>query len=478
MRQVCFYPPFILLCPAGGKTSPASRHGVQARIPFQHSHSGMTAADALSQARRRAVVASIVGNGFEWYDFLVYGFLAGIIAPVFFPASDPGLSLLMASGSFAVSFVVRPAGGMLFAIYADRRGRKPALTLMLALMAGSTMAIGLIPSHASIGLAAPLLLIAARMVQGLSVGAEFATATAMLTEWAPRRARMRHGSLQMCTQAFAMALAAASVAALSSLLDARQMSQWGWRLPFLAGALIGPVGFYLRRSVPESPAFQPPSPQGRKGAQPLSELLERHRARVLAGLGIVVIGTASQYVWFVYLPVFVTGQLGLDVSAAMTGSALCGLLLVGLTFGVGVLADRWGPWPLFTTGAAAFGMLAWPLLAYVLAAPSLGSLLVAQAMCTIAISLIWGPTPGLLASLYPVRMRSTGIALCYNLGVLLFGGLAPFTLTWTTRMFDDRMMPAYYITVCAAIALAATSGQWLRPGNRHTRPAKQDRKAG
>ena len=256
----------------------------------------MTTGDAFARARRRAVIASVMGNGLEWYDFLVYGFLAGIIAPVFFPASDPGLSLLMASGSFAVSFVVRPAGGMLFAIYADRRGRKPALTLMLMLMAGSTLAIGLIPSHARIGIAAPLLLIGARLVQGLSVGAEFATATAMLTEWAPPRSRMRHGSLQMCTQAFAMALAAASVAALSSLLDAQQMSHWGWRLPFLAGALIGPVGFYLRRSVEESPAFQTPPPHGRTGAQPLSELVERHRGRVLAGLGIVVIGTASQYV--------------------------------------------------------------------------------------------------------------------------------------------------------------------------------------
>ncbi|QSR19320.1 MFS transporter [Novosphingobium sp. KA1] len=416
------------------------------------------------RARRRAVIASVLGNGFEWYDFLIYGLLAGMVAPVLFPSSDAGLAILMASAGFAVSFVVRPAGGLLFAIYADRFGRKPALTLMLALMAGSTLMIGLIPPYAAIGIAAPMLLIGARLVQGLSVGAEFATATAMLTEWAPPRQRMRYGSLQMCTQSLAMAMAAGTVAALSSSLAPEDMARWGWRVPFLLGALVGPVGFYLRRSVSESPAFRPPAPQGMTGAQPLSELITLHRRRVVAGLGIVVIGTTSQYVWFVYLPVFVTGQLGLNVSAAMTGSALCGLLLVLLTLLTGMLADRWGPWRLFVAGAMAFGLLAWPLLAWVIARPELERLLAAQAIGTLAISLVWGPTPGLLAALYPMRMRSTGISLCYNLGVLLFGGLAPFTLAWTTRMFDDRMMPAYYITACAAIALAATAGQWMRSG--------------
>ncbi len=422
-----------------------------------------------ARARRRAVLASVVGNGFEWYDFLIYGFLAGVIAPLFFPVSDPGLALLLASGTFAISFVVRPLGGLFFAMHADRMGRRPALALMLALMAGSTLAIGLIPTYASIGLTAPLLLLLARLVQGLSVGAEFATATAMLTEWAPPGRRLRQGSLQMCTQAFAMALAAATVAALSSLLPTGAMREWGWRLPFLLGALIGPVGFYLRRSVEESPAFRPPPPEGRTGAQPLAELLATHRDRLLAGFGVVVVGTTSQYVWFVYLPVFVTNQLGLDVAAAMLGSSLCGAALVVLTFVAGTLADRWGGWRIFALGTAMFGLLAWPLLADVIAHPGLGRLLAAQALCTVAISLIWGPTPGLLAGLYPMRMRSTGISLCYNLGVLLFGGLAPFTLTWAIRMSHDRMMPAYYITACATIALAMTARQWM--------PARQDREA-
>ncbi|WP_244022945.1 MFS transporter [Novosphingobium organovorum] len=414
----------------------------------------------LGPARRRVVLASVVGNGFEWYDFLVYGFLTEAIAAAFFPASDPRLAWLMACAGFSVSFVARPFGGLLLAIYADRHGRKPALLAMIAMMAAGMLLVAITPGYDRIGLAAPLLVLFARVLQGLSVGGEFATASAMLTEWSPPERRMRYGSFQMCAQALAMLLAAVSVLALRHFLSAAQLAQWGWRVPFLVGALIGPVGLYIRHGLGESPQFAPPAPGAAGGVAPLPELFGQARGRLCAGLGVVVIGTASQYVWFIFLPAYVVHQLGLDPASAHVGTGLCALVLLGLTPLVGGLADRLDPWRLFAGAVAVFALLALVLLAQVLARPAMERLLWAQLVCSLPIAFIWGTTPGLLASLFPARMRTSGMALSYNTGVLLFGGMAPFTLSLATEAFDTRLVPAYYIIACAALALGLTVRFW------------------
>lgn len=407
-------------------------------------------------AIRRAVLSSIIGNGFEWYDFLVYGFFTVIISRTFFPAEDELVSLLLASATFAVSFLVRPVGGVLLGLYADRAGRKPALMLMIAMMATSTLLIGLTPSYASIGVAAPVLIILARVLQGISVGGEFATATAMLAEYAPPGQRMRYGSLQMCSQAVAISFAALSAFFLMRALSPATLDRWGWRIPFLLGSLIGPIGVYIRRRVDESPDFKAAEHHAEVERMPMTALISSHGCALLAGFGVVVVGTVSNYLWFIYLPTYVVRELHLPPTDGLLGSGVCGILLFFLCFATGALADRIGAWRVFIAGVVAFGLLAWPLFAYVLAVPGIARLLVAQLVCTFAIAAIWGPTPGLLASLFPVRVRSTGMSICYNLGVLLFGGLAPFTLTWAIAVTGDRMVPAYYIISAALIALATS----------------------
>lgn len=414
------------------------------------------------RAMRRAVASSVIGNAFEWFDFLIYGFFTGLIAKAFFPAGDAFVATLLATATFAISYLVRPFGGVLLGLYADRGGRKPALTLMILMMGVSTLLIGITPPYAMIGIVAPILVILARVLQGLSVGGEFASATAMLVEYAPANRRMLFGSLQMCSQALAISVAALFGYGLSALLADDDLAGWGWRIPFLLGVLIAPVGFYIRRKVEESPSFVQARAHDRLG---FLQILSRHRGALVAGLGVCVVGTVSNYLWFIYMPLFVVQQLGLKFSDALLGSFICGAILFVLCPLTGLLADRYGAKRVLCTGAVLFGVLSYPLFAWVVAAPDLARLLTAQISIAVVISLIWGPTPGMMAGLFPTGVRSTGVAISYNVGVLLFGGLAPLTLTTLVGLTGSKLVPAYYIMFCAALALVLIA--W---GTRRTAP--------
>jgi len=401
-------------------------------------------------AMRRAVASSAIGNAFEWFDFLIYGFFLTFITRAFFPAEDQFVATVLATATFAVSFIVRPFGGVLLGMYADRVGRKPALTLMILMMGLATLLIGATPTYAEIGIAAPLLIVLARVLQGLSAGGEFSSATAMLVEYAPPGRKMLFGSLQMCSQALAVGFAGLFGYALSTLLDPEALGSWGWRVPFLFGVLIAPVGFYVRRKVEESPAFQVSRTQART---PFKELCTKHWGALVTGFGIVVVGTVSNYVWFINMPRYVVVQLGLPFSEALVGLFICGMLLCALCPVAGWLSDRFGARRVLTVGAVVFALISWPLLAWVVAAPDMTRLLTAQISVAIVISLIWGPTPGMMAGLFPTGTRSTGMAISYNLAVLLFGGLAPLTLAVLIEKTGSNLVPAWYILFCAVLAL-------------------------
>ncbi|HEV7327996.1 MAG TPA: MFS transporter [Bosea sp. (in: a-proteobacteria)] len=403
---------------------------------------------------RRAVISSVIGNGLEWYDFLVYGFFSTIIAQVFFPSSDPLVSALLTAATFAISFLVRPVGGVLLSTYADRFGRKPILTVMILIMGFSTVLIGLTPSYQTIGMLAPILIIIARILQGISVGAEFASATAMLVEYAPPRRKMLFGSFQMCSQALALALAAFSGYALSTLMTPESLQDWGWRIPFLLGSLITPLGFYIRRFVDESPEYEKDSgPKVRR--TPFLTVLAEHRSALLRSCAIMIPGTASNYVWFIFLPGYVVRQLKLPFTSAMLSSLIGGILLFIFVPIMGQLADRWNPRRVWLCGMLAFALLSYPLLSYVVAVPSFERLLLVQAICALPIAAIWAPTPGLLAGMFPTTVRSTGMSIAYNMVVLLFGGLAPFTLTWLVAKTGSDLVPSYYLLACTGLALLA-----------------------
>jgi MHS family proline/betaine transporter-like MFS transporter len=403
---------------------------------------------------RRAIFASTIGNGLEWFDFLIYGFFAAIISGVFFPAESTVLSLLLTYATFGIGFLVRPLGGILLGIYADRFGRRRALSLLILLMAGGTLVLGITPGYATIGVAAPIIVVIARLLQGLSVGGEFASATAMLIEYAPINKKMYYGAFQMCSQSLALMLAAGFVYALSTFLDHNALVNWGWRLPFLAGALIGPIGFYIRRRVAESPEFVWLEEHRPRQRSPLAALARGHLSAIVFAIGLVIAGTAGVYLWDTYLPVYVLRTLQLPLSVSMRNVALIGLIGTVVNPLIGALADRVGAYRVFLPSVVVMGLLSYPLFAFIIGAPSAGHLLEVQLIAGLLRMGISAPIPGLMAVTFPTEARSTGMAIAYNISVAVFGGLAPFTVTGLMAATGSRFVPAYYLASASLLTIA------------------------
>ncbi|WP_028225477.1 MFS transporter [Paraburkholderia ferrariae] len=419
------------------------------------SDAGVRDAQHLPAAQvRRAVLASVIGNGLEWFDFLIYGYFANTIAKVFFPVASGALSITLTLATFAIGFVVRPLGGIVIGACADRYGRRRTLAALILLMAASTLLMGLTPGYASIGIAAPLLVLLARVLQGLSVGGEFATAASMLTEYAPPGRKMFYGSFQMTSQAVALLLSSVCSYLLSTRLAPASLVAWGWRVPFLLGALVGPVGFYIRHKVAESPEFvQLRKRLGHAPRQSLRTFLRERGDAALCAIGVIAIGAATNYLWHSYMPLYVERQLHLPLKSALLGTAASGLIgIVGYPL-AGRLADRFGAYRLFIPVSLVWILAAWPLFAWVLAAPTPERVFVAQMVATVVLSLMSGAHPGMLTQLFPTSTRSTGVALSYNIAVTLFGGMAPLTVSTLIDLTGSRIVPAWYLIVAGVISL-------------------------
>lgn len=264
-------------------------------------------ADTMAQMRRRVVISSTIGNALEWFDFTVFGLFAGILSKLFFPADNPHSSLLLTFATFGIAFAARPLGGLVFGLYADKHGRKKALVVMISLMAAGTGLLGVLPTYGAIGIAAPLLLLLARLIQGFSAGGEFGSASAMLIEFAPPGRRGFYGSFQMVSQSLAFGLGAAMAIGLNLGLSADAFASWGWRVPFILGILIGPTGWYLRQRCDESPEFKAYLAERAATAQPgrqttLGQLFSEHPRELIASFCLIAAGTAINYVNAIFLP--------------------------------------------------------------------------------------------------------------------------------------------------------------------------------
>jgi MFS family permease len=419
-----------------------------------------------ASAIRRAVLASIIGNGFEWYDFLMYGFFARIISRVFFPSHDAFASLMLTYASFAIGFLVRPLGGLMLGALADRVGRQRTLSLLIVMMAVGTVVIAVTPGYAQIGLAAPVIIVAGRVLQGLSTGGEFGSATAMLVEYAPPGKKFFYGSFQMCSQAAGTLVAALAGFVLTTFVPHGVLEAWGWRVPFLLGALIGPMGFYIRRKVAESPEFERLRRQrGGTERTPIREVLARHATPLWCAIGFIAVGTANNYIFNTYLPVYVVRQLHLSMSVALLGSTVGGIISVFLYPVIGRAADRRGPYRIFFGSVIVGGLLVYPLFAFVIGAPNAERLFIAQVLMLIVHAFMIGTAPGLLAELFPTRVRSTGMSLSYNVAVTLFGGFAPVTVTWLIHQTGSSLTPAFYLlgVTVFSLVLVATTLRAVRP---------------
>jgi MHS family proline/betaine transporter-like MFS transporter len=416
--------------------------------------------------RTRQIVAAVIGNALEWYDFVVYGFLTVIIARLFFPTHDETASLLLTMATFGVGFFMRPVGGIMLGLYADRKGRKAALQLIIGLMTLSMAMIAFAPPYAAIGIAAPLLILLARLLQGFATGGEFASATAFLVESAPARRRGFYGSLQMVGQSLAALTGASAGTLISRGLAPEQLDAWGWRLPFLFGLVIGPVGLYIRRYLEETDAFLE---SRRVGAlsNPMRTLLAQNRRALGVTFGLVICGTISYYVVLVYMPTFAKTQLGMPLTEAFLAQVI-GLVCLTATIPLcGALSDRIGRRPVLMSATVAYLVLLYPLFVWVQGSPSFGRLAIMQAILCTLVGVFFGPISTAIAEQFPTGVRSTGLAIAYNFAVMLFGGFAQFIVTWLIRETGTPLAPAYYVMFGAIVGFLASVFLVERHGDSH-----------
>ncbi len=399
--------------------------------------------------RLRAVVAASIGNALEWFDFIVYGFFAVTIARLFFPTGSETVSLLLALGTFGVTFFMRPLGAIVIGSYADRHGRKAAFTLTILLMMVGTAIIAMAPTFTSIGILAPILIVLARLIQGFSAGGEFGSATAFLAEQNPER-RGFFASWQFASQGITTILATGFGVALATLLTTEQLNNWGWRIPFFFGLLIGPVAYYIRRHVDETLEFQ----TLKISDSPLRETLSNSKLRLLASLGAVVLCTVGMYT-ILFMPIYATRQLGLPAAGAFSASLLTGVIQVTLIPVIGALSDRYGRLPFGFVFAAAMLIMIYPMFAWLASSPTLQTLLIVQAIMGVLLAGYMGGLAALMSELFPARMRTTGLSISYSFGVAIFGGFAPFINTWLISATGSKLAPSFYLMFAAVVSLGA-----------------------
>ncbi|AHB05682.2 MULTISPECIES: MFS transporter [Pandoraea] len=397
----------------------------------------------------RVIVSASIGNALEWFDLVVYGFFAVTIAKLFFPTGNDTISLLLTLGTFGVSFFMRPLGAIVIGAYADRAGRKAALTLSILLMMVGTLLIAVMPTYASIGVLAPVGIVIARMVQGFSAGGEFGSATAFLAEHAPQR-RGFFSSWQVASQGLTTLLAAGFGALLTGNLSAEAMASWGWRVPFFFGLLIGPVAYYIRRRLDETPEFLDIEPT----QSPLRDTFASQKERLMLAIGVVVMATVATYL-VLYMPTYAVKQLGLPSSAAFSAVLLTGVVQLIVAPIVGHWSDTHGRIKPMLSAAVALLILVYPMFHYLDAHPTFGSLMVFQIVLGLLMTTYFGALPALLTELFPVQVRTTGLSLGYNIAATVFGGFAPFIITWLIGATGNKLAPSFYLIFAAVISIAA-----------------------
>jgi MFS transporter, MHS family, proline/betaine transporter len=411
-------------------------------------------------AGARAVLAASIGNALEWYDFSVYAFFAIYISRSVFPNQGGASALINAFLIYGVGFVARPVGAVLLGAYGDRSGRKAALTLSLILMAAGSLCIAVAPPYAVIGLGAPLLILCGRLLQGLSAGGEIGGAVSFLVEHAPPERRGAYASWLQASMGVSNILGALTGATLSALLTPEQLGSWGWRIPFILGLSVAPVGLWLRASLEETPAFE--AAERERGAAEPKHLLTSLRDVFVEQPGALVIAAGISIVWVVavytlllYMPTYMQRSLGFSPSEAFTASVVGNVAMAVGCIVAGRISDRVGRVLTVRIGTLLLLVATYPVLAWVVSTRTVTALFVGQTLFCALVSVFTGSVPAVLASLFPARLRSTGVSLTYNFAAVVFGGFAPAVLTFLTESTHNTMAPAFYVVAAAAVSLIA-----------------------
>jgi MFS transporter, MHS family, proline/betaine transporter len=397
----------------------------------------------------KLVVATSLGNALEWFDISVYAYFAVYLSKAFFPTGDPTTSLLLTFGTFALTFLARPVGGVLLGTYADRYGRKASLLLSILMMTFGTLAVACMPTFAQIGVLAPLLVIVARLVQGFSAGGEFGSSTAFLVEHMPGR-RGFVASWQFASQGISALLGSGFGLLLTSTMSEADLQAWGWRIPFFFGVLIGPIGLYIRNRIDDATA-----PPADKNDTPVRNVFMEQKFQVLLAVGVIATATSVNYL-IIYMPTYVVRTLHLPPTIGYLAAFAAAIAGITLNPVAGIISDRVGRTSYIITIGILLLLAIFPVYLLLAGKPT-GAIIVSAVLLLGSLKALYlGASAALMSELFPASTRATGLGLSYNIGVTAFGGSGPAIVTWlgSFAVIGD-LAPGYYLTAVCLFSLWA-----------------------
>jgi len=401
---------------------------------------------------RKAVTGASIGNAVEWFDFAIYGFLATFIAANFFPSGNETAALLNTFAIFAAAFFMRPLGGFVFGPLGDRIGRQRVLALVILLMAASTLAIGLLPTYDAIGVAAPLLLLLLRCMQGFSAGGEYGGGAVYLAEFASEARRGLTVTFMVWSGVLGFLIGSVTVTLLQALLPADAMESYGWRIPFLLAGPLGVVGLYIRLRLDDTPQFAELSKAQQVAKSPLREAVCTAWRPILQVIGLMIIFNIGYYVVFTFLPTYFIKTLHFTKTNAFVSITLASLVALVLILPLAALSDRIGRKPMLLAGSLAFAILGYPLF-LLLNSGSLAAAIAAHCALAVIEAVYVSAAVAAGVELFATRVRYSGFSIGYNVCVAAFGGTTPYVVTWLTAQTANNVAPAYYVAVAAVVSL-------------------------
>lgn len=447
--------PTRLAPPGGADLSPSV-------LPDNHLDPSRAAAPAGSQGRvptakeqRQALAGSIIGSTIEWYDFLLYGTIAPLIfAPQYFPSSDPFVAIMLAYLGNALTFFIRPFGGVFFAHIGDRIGRKKTLVITLTMMGAGTMLIGCLPTYAQIGVWAPALLFACRILQGLAIGGEWGGALLLAYEYAPANRRGLFGAIPQTGVTWGLILG--NLALLATMATGDAFTAGVWRIPFIASVLLIIIGLWIRRTLDETPAFAEVKATGQVERSPLLATLRHHGVEVLVAIGVKAIETAPFYIFATFMVSYATSNLGFTKSQTLAAILLASLAACALIPLAGAISDRVGRVPVYVVGVLLLAGVTLPYFWLHETRTAIGMTIAA----VLALGVAWSPVTAtlgtMMSELFDAKVRYTGITLGYQIGAALFSGTAPMLATWMVAEAGGAWWPiCAYILGLSLLSLAA-----------------------
>ncbi|MBJ9698552.1 MFS transporter [Burkholderia cenocepacia] len=419
-------------------------------------------------SKRHVIFATTIGNALEFFDFTVYSFVGVLMSRLFFPDASAGGQMLLVAATFGVGFVMRPVGGLVIGFYSDRKGRKAGLLLTIALMALGSLLIGVAPTYQQAGPLSPVIIVVARLLQGFSAGGEVGASSTLMIESAAPSERGYYSSWQFASSSLGVLLGALVTAALTTALSQESFESWGWRTPFLLGALIAPVGWYIRRSTEETLQFHnnarvtPHDEEAHAWTEvthsaKASTSTSRWRA-ALSGVLLVGGGITTSYTVTFFIPTYAIRQLGLPPSSGLMAAVVCGCVgFLSAPF-VGMASDKVGRKPLILWARALSIFAIFPCFVWLNAQPSNARLLAVLIVLGVLLSMQMTPIITMVSEMYPRANRVTGMSVVYGLGVSVFGGFAQFINTWLVQLTGSRMAPAWYLSVVLVVSSIALIG--------------------